>query len=116
MSDTVAPAYAMSGRDKRVPSRARASLCHGHEPEPDPPVGKLDHLEPDPVPDPEVLVLGVVDARGEEDLRPRQLHEARHEGHVLLEPDWRARPHFGEREQLALRGEVDPIEGVRVAL
>src|SRR2546427_12841429 len=44
------------------------------------------------------------------------MDETRHEGYVLLEPDGGARPHLREREQLALLREVDPLQGVRVAL
>src|SRR2546427_10046119 len=44
------------------------------------------------------------------------MDETRHEGYVLLEPDRRARPHLREREQLALLREVNPLQGIGVAL
>src|SRR2546422_11261392 len=86
------------------------------EPEPYASAREDDDFQPDSVSDLQVLVRRAVDAGGKEDFRPFQADEARHEGHVLFEPDWRARPYLGEREQLALLREFDPLQGIGVAL
>src|SRR5437879_3335708 len=85
------------------------------EPEPYTSARENDDLQADPVPDPQRLVPRAVDASGEEDLRALQVDEGRHERHVLLEPDGRARPHLGEREQLTLLREVNPLQRIGVA-